>query len=257
MTLQASEHVKRSTSFRERLLFPPTNGQAYAPDLDLLACLHKVERSLLIEHVNPAGVVHIADGVTLIRHKDHLRSESSADELAAAFSRLSSLSTKFPQHLSDSRAVLRVQIGVDLIEEVERCRVALLDGKDKCQRAERLLSARELLDALLLVVLGVEGHCDADARVVLYTSLAAVSRSTGAFGFLFGFFGRGASLPIGSSLDYEAAFAGRYELYEDLLEILGHLLEGTGDSLVFPLVEHIDEVADRLARCVKLTTSSC
>ena len=42
------------------------------------------------------------------------------------------------------------------VEEVERRRVAFLDGKHGGQRHERLLSARELLDEQALVDLGVE-----------------------------------------------------------------------------------------------------
>jgi hypothetical protein len=36
----------------------------------------------------------------------------------------------------DGGAVLRVEVGVDLVEEVEGRRVALLDGEDERERAE-------------------------------------------------------------------------------------------------------------------------
>ncbi len=40
------------------------------------------------------------------------------------------------QHLRHGGAVLRVEVGVDFVEEVEGCRVALLDGEDEGEGAE-------------------------------------------------------------------------------------------------------------------------
>ena len=40
------------------------------------------------------------------------------------------------QHLRDGGAVLRVEVGVDLVEEVEGRRVAPLDGEDESEGAE-------------------------------------------------------------------------------------------------------------------------
>lgn len=42
-------------------------------------------------------------------------------------------------------SVLCVQGLVDLIEQVERCRVALLDGENESERHERFLTSRQLL----------------------------------------------------------------------------------------------------------------
>ena len=55
-------------------------------------------------------------------------------------------------HVCDCLPVHRVEGGVDLVEEVERRRVALLDGEDQRQRHKRLLPARELRIEMWLVV---------------------------------------------------------------------------------------------------------
>ena len=47
-------------------------------------------------------------------------------------------------HVCDCLPVHRVEGGVDLVEEVERRGVALLDGEDQRQRHKRLLPAGEL-----------------------------------------------------------------------------------------------------------------
>lgn len=36
----------------------------------------------------------------------------------------------------DSSPILRVQVGVNLVEQIERCRITGLDGEDKCQSAK-------------------------------------------------------------------------------------------------------------------------
>ena len=55
-------------------------------------------------------------------------------------------------HVGYSFPVHRVEGGVDLVEEVERRRVALLDGEDQRQRHKRLLPAGELRIEKWLVV---------------------------------------------------------------------------------------------------------
>lgn len=46
---------------------------------------------------------------------------------------------------SDGLPVLGIKCLVDLIKEVERCRVTLLNGKDERQCNQRLLTTRQLL----------------------------------------------------------------------------------------------------------------
>ena len=75
--------------------------------------------------------------IALIRHEQHLRSESRADELSTHAARTSVcilgtlLSGDFLEHLCYSCAVLGIEIGVDFIEEVERSWIALLNCEDE------------------------------------------------------------------------------------------------------------------------------
>src|SRR2546421_2498959 len=90
----------------------------------------------------------------------------------------------------DRSPVLRVQVCINLIKEIERCGIASLDGENKRQRAKTcivlahgsstlvptidvtmlrtLLSTTELLDPLLIVMLAIEAHTDADPRIILH-----------------------------------------------------------------------------------------
>lgn len=53
-------------------------------------------------------------------------------------------------------SILRIEVGVDLVEKVERRRVAALDAEDERKCDERLLTARKLLDAKSLITFRVE-----------------------------------------------------------------------------------------------------
>ena len=75
------------------------------------------------------------------------------------------------QQLGHRRAVLGVQGSVDLVKQVKGCRVAALDGKDEGQSNERLLAARQELQAHRLVAaterdthLGKEGRRGREER---------------------------------------------------------------------------------------------
>lgn len=61
----------------------------------------------------------------------HLRAEGGADELGSLVA-----ATDVAQVVRDRSAVLRIEVGVDLVEEVEGRGVALLDGKDEGEGAE-------------------------------------------------------------------------------------------------------------------------
>ena len=166
----------------------------------------------------------------------HLRPERRADELP--------LLADVPEQVGDGGPVLRVEVCVDLVEEVEGRGVAALDGEDEGERAERLLPARELLDALLLVVLGVEGDGDADARVVLHARVSP--RLVVRLGQ------RRLALRVALALDDEPASTRRNQAREDAGEFLGHLFEGALDGLVLALVEVLDEVTDGALGVTKL-----
>ena len=64
--------------------------------------------------------------------------ESGGDELGAV--------RQLVDHVGDGLPVHRVEGRVDLVEEVERRRVALLDGEDEGERHQRLLPAGELAE---------------------------------------------------------------------------------------------------------------
>lgn len=106
------------------------------------------------------------------------------------------------------------------------------------------MSTGQLLNTLLLVLgLGVEGHADADARVVLDGAALLLVRVLGVHA------------AVGAALDDEAAVAGGHELLEDGGELLGDLLEGAFDGLVLALVQMRHELLDRLLRLVQLLAS--
>lgn len=98
----------------------------YTDQGSCLLLLHKLQRFLARHHVNRTGLVAETDTVALLRHMQHLRSESSTDELPIRRVR------DGLQHLRDSRTVLRIEVGIDLVEQIERCRIAGLDGEHKC-----------------------------------------------------------------------------------------------------------------------------
>jgi hypothetical protein len=76
--------------------------------------------------------------IAFIRHEQHLRSESRADELAAHTARIicilgALLSRDFLEHLCHGCTVLGIEVGVDFIEEVEGSWIALLDCEDESE----------------------------------------------------------------------------------------------------------------------------
>ena len=79
------------------------------------------------------------DTVALVSHKQHLRSESRADELAAHSTcsvlgiLAALLSGDLLEHLCDSGTVLGVEVCIDFVEEVEGRRITLLDCEYECE----------------------------------------------------------------------------------------------------------------------------
>lgn len=96
------------------------------------------------------------------------------------------------QVVSDCGTVLCIQIGVDLIEDVEWCRVCCLNGEDQSKTAQTcgkhvrmvrlsgkdqsltFLSATQLLYPLLVVMLAIETDADTDSSKVLDSFLAGL-----------------------------------------------------------------------------------
>jgi hypothetical protein len=92
------------------------------------------------------------NAVALIRYKQHLGSEGSADELAAhavstfvgVFAVL--LCGDLFEHLRYCGTVLGVEVCVDFVEEVERRRVTLLNCEDECEGTETWVSISGLIE---------------------------------------------------------------------------------------------------------------
>ena len=74
-------------------------------------------------------------------------------------------------------AVLDVERRVDLVEEVEGRRVALLYREDDRERDDALLTATQLLHLLHLASARREGHLDSDARQIVLRLLRACDTS--------------------------------------------------------------------------------
>jgi hypothetical protein len=222
--------------------------------LRLLHTFDKLERCLPVNHINTTRLVCVGDTIASIRHVYHLGPESCADELTASILVLATLTAQPLQHLGNCSTILRVEIGIDFVKEVERRGIALLDSKDEGKRTERLLTSRELPNLLLLVVLAVERYGNADTCVLFHFALLALGL------FLFHVIVVryvATRVAVRFAVDNEATAADGNELLEDFAKSCGDLLEGTGDGLVFALVEHIDKVLDGLARCVEFGTTFC
>ncbi len=122
--------------------------------MHLLRCLTIHEPQCLIptHSINTRCLVVERNTVTFISYKQHLRSESRADELSAHGARtvvrvLTALLRGYLlEHLRDGRAVLRIEICVDFVKEVERCRITLLDCEDEgeCTQTWGLLENVEI-----------------------------------------------------------------------------------------------------------------
>jgi hypothetical protein len=87
--------------------------------LRLLHALHEVQRSLPLHNINTTRLIRVADTIAPIRHMHHLRPECRTDELAASILVLAPMTTQPLQHLRHSRPILRIEIGIDLVEQVE------------------------------------------------------------------------------------------------------------------------------------------
>ena len=68
----------------------------------------------------------------------HLRTEGGADKLPISLFRYRL------EHLCNGRTVLGIEIGIDFVEEVERCWVASLDSEHEGQCTETWTTIRKL-----------------------------------------------------------------------------------------------------------------
>lgn len=93
---------------------------------------HKLQRRLTIDNINAARLICVCNTIAFLSNKYHLRPECCADELPPPILRLCG---KRLNHMGNSSAILRVKIGIDLVEKVERSGVASLNREDKGQSA--------------------------------------------------------------------------------------------------------------------------
>eukprot|EP00053_Salpingoeca_punica_P019011 m.189584 g.189584 ORF g.189584 m.189584 type:complete len:1017 (-) comp17550_c0_seq2:745-3795(-) len=188
--------------------------------------LDEVEGALLRAQLNVGDLVGEGDAVVLVGVGQQLGAEGGGDVLGVA--------RRLADHLGDGRAVGGVQSLVNLVEEVERSRVATLDGEDEREGHKRLLAAAELLQHVCLVALAGERHPDADACVLLDAALV------GGIWLL----GLRRLLVVLAALHHQRGLAMRHKLVEDLGKVLGHLLESALNCLVLLVVQHGDELLD-------------
>lgn len=125
---------KRNWSWQRRWLrgiihkwtWPINKGSTLLPATDLP--FDELEGILLVHNTNVAGLLLVTDTVALVCDVDHLRPESGADELPTL--------RRLVQHLRHGSSILCVEIGVDLVEEIEGRGIRSLNGKDQSKRAK-------------------------------------------------------------------------------------------------------------------------
>jgi len=84
-------------------------------------------------------------------------------------SHLTAYRCRIPLNTCDGLPVLGIKCLVDLVKQVERRRVALLNGKDESQRDERFLSTRQLLHVPHLGFVTSERHLHQHSDIHLVT----------------------------------------------------------------------------------------
>ena len=106
--------------------------------------LNELQRPLSRNRIDSTDVARKSNTIAFLCHPQHLRPERCADELPSTT--LLSVAVTLPtlpalraigrcrregvQMLGDGRAILRIEVGVDFVEDIERGWVGGLDGKD-------------------------------------------------------------------------------------------------------------------------------
>src|SRR5215469_9974076 len=93
--------------------------------------IYKSQRLVTTDSINPTCLVMERDTIALVGNKQHFRSEGSADELTTHTSSLTIILRRLLcrnvlEHLRDGCTILSIKVGVDFVEKVEGCGVALL-----------------------------------------------------------------------------------------------------------------------------------
>jgi hypothetical protein len=108
------------------------------------------------------------------------------------------------------------------------------------------LSTTQLLNTLLIVMFAVETNADSHTNIILNTVSSLIIRF-----FVFSL------ASISSSLDHETATTGWDKPLENGGEFLGDLLEGSFDSLVFTLIQDLNELLNGRLRIIELLSALC
>lgn len=126
-------------------------------------CMWNCICNWLLKNEIKAGNTHLIpelDAIIPLSRLEQFRSESGGDKLCVRF--------EIFDHVSDSSTILRVQCRVDLIKEVERRRVALLDGEDEGESHKGLLPTRELIHVAHVRWIAREWDSDANSSELLH-----------------------------------------------------------------------------------------
>lgn len=102
----------------------------------MLLTLHELQCFLSAYNTNSTCLPLKTDTVALLRHEQHLGPEGRADELARSSLVAVTRNRQTVEMVRDGCAVLRIEVGVDLVKEVEWGRIAGLDGEDECEGTE-------------------------------------------------------------------------------------------------------------------------
>jgi hypothetical protein len=104
--------------------------------------LNEIQRILLRLLPYAADVIPEPHAKAHVRNPEHFRSESRTDELTSGRSSFSILGFilrpvgEVQEVISHSCSILRVEIGINLVKDVEWCWVCGLDGEDEGKTAK-------------------------------------------------------------------------------------------------------------------------
>jgi hypothetical protein len=102
--------------------------------LPLSLALHELQRFLYRNCSYRGDAIRECHTITLLGHSQHLRSECRADELPALV--LVHCGRQLVEMFSDCSSILRIEVGINLIEEIEWRWITCLDGEDQRQGAQ-------------------------------------------------------------------------------------------------------------------------
>mmetsp|Transcript_64828 Transcript_64828/g.127286 ORF Transcript_64828/g.127286 Transcript_64828/m.127286 type:complete len:429 (-) Transcript_64828:2825-4111(-) len=238
-------------------------GRAHTPDRLLLVHQvgHKLEGVACRQGVDVAVLVLKADAVALGGDFHQLGAERGRDELRCVGRRVGLAL----DHRRDRRAVRGVEGLVEFVKEVERRRVAALNGEDDAQGHQGLLPPRELRHEIHLAV-GRERHLNLHPFEVVHHQgrrrgrcrpfrllLSPCSEGRGATPLAVSVLLRRAAIfSVRRRAHDELASPKRDKLFEHLAEVLRHPFEGPQNGLVFLQVQGFNELVDGFGALVEL-----